>query len=327
MSFPFALAVDRGAERTATTPLVLERLDIPSLGTLAYRANHAGSGRALVLLHGLEPSAGSHEFSALQSAFSDRPTYALDWFGYGASSAPMCGPNANGYAEALSAFIEQVAAPDGQAVDVIASARGCEFSALVAVRRPRPIRSLVLLRPTGFGPARRSPKLAQFVRELQRSPRLCDVLYRTWRSKAGILTALSRVVGGKAALEIARTIPKAAARSGAYSTSFSFLEAELSAQMAGVELYHALRVPTFVLFDQSAERSFEFLPEVTRDNAFVRSLRLGSRHGAPHLESPTVVESAAREFHDALDIAARFEDWESMVETVPSFKHREHRAA
>ncbi|HWA72121.1 MAG TPA: alpha/beta fold hydrolase [Polyangiaceae bacterium] len=304
-----------------------ERIDIPSLGTLAYRANRVGSGRALVLLHGFELARGCYEFGPLQSAFSDRPTYALDWPGYGASSELALEPNTASYAEALAAFIEQVAAPDGQPVDVIAAARAGEVAALLAARRPRPIRSLVLLNPTGFGPARRSPLLAQLVRELQRVPRLCDFLYRARRSTAAMLATLSGTVGADAALALAVSADHGKARPGAFRTPFSFLEASLSGQIGDVSVYRALRVPTFVLFDRSQPHGFDFLPEVTRDNAFVRSLRMGSRHGAPHLESTAVVESAVREFYAAIDVASRFEDWESTVETVPSFAHRDHRAA
>jgi pimeloyl-ACP methyl ester carboxylesterase len=304
-----------------------ERIEIPSLGTLAYRANRAGSGRPLVLLHGFEFARGCYEFGPLQAAFSDRPTYALDWPGYGASSELALGPSVSSYAEALTAFIERVVAPDGEPVDVIASARAVEVAALLAARRPRPIRSLVLLNPTGLGPAHPSPKLAQLVRELSRLPRLCNFLYRARRSSAGILATLWRTVGADAAFSLAVSAEHAPPKPGAYRTPLAFLEQSLSAQIGGVEVYRALRVPTFVLFDHRKQESFDFLPEVTRDNAFVRSLRMGSRHGAPHLESTSVVESATREFYAAIDVASRFEDWESTVETVPSFGRSAHFAA
>jgi pimeloyl-ACP methyl ester carboxylesterase len=233
-------------------------------------------------------------------------------------SAELC-------AEALVAFIEQVIGSD-QPVDVIAVSRGCEFAALAATRKRPLIRSLALISPTGFGRPERSPKLTQLVRELQRTPKLVEWAFRALTSFPALFYALSRSLDGESAFELARDAHRYARLPGASVAPFTFLQQALAAETADATLYLTLRVPTFVLFGREPGTSFEFLPLLTRENAFVRSLRVDSHHGAPHLEATLAVESALREYYQAMDVANRFEDWESTVETVP-FAHSQIHAA
>lgn len=126
-----------GASRLLSSRLPvdnLQQVDIPGVGTLAYRSSPVGSGRALVFVHGAKVTSGPHELRALRAAFAARPTYALDWPGYGASSLPVHGVSAHHCARALVAFIEQVVPPEQQPVDLIALSRGCEFAARAALR-------------------------------------------------------------------------------------------------------------------------------------------------------------------------------------------------
>lgn len=322
-----SLAFVRGQDRLSPLPVdPAQQVDIPGIGTLGYRSSRGETGPALVFVHGAKVSSGPHELRALREAFAERPTYALDWPGYGASSFPARGVNAHHAARALVAFIEQVVPPEQRPVDVVALSRGCEFAARAALRQPEVVRSLAFLSPTGFGAARSSPKLAQLMRELRRSPQLSELLFRTLTSMPVLLCSLLNSVDGKTASSLAKQAHHAARQPGARLAPFTFLEEALAGQIAGVSLYQALRVPTFVLFDQDPHSSFELLPALTHDNAFVRALRLESRRGVPHLESFVVVERALREYYQAMSVAERFEDWESTVETVP-FSRSSFRAA
>jgi pimeloyl-ACP methyl ester carboxylesterase len=204
-------------------------------------------------------------------------------------------------------------------VDIIALSRGCEFAARAALGELGQIRSLAFLSPTGFGRADFSPKLAQLIRELQRSPRLAELLFRAMTSRAALLYPLLKSLDRATAFALASEAHRAARLPGASVAPFKFLEEALSAQTAGADLYKALRVPTFVLFAQDPKASFELLPDVTRENQCVRSLRLDSPNGVPHLECIPAVTSALQQYYQAIDVADRFEDWESTVETVPSF--------
>lgn len=323
MQLPFPFLPHRG--RLTTLPIDdLQQAHIPGIGTLGYRKTQ-GAGRALVFVHGTQLASGPHELRPLRAAFTDRPTYALDWPGYGASTLPARGVSADLCADALIGFIEHVIGPD-QPVDVVAVSRGAEFTALAATRRRALFRSLALLAPTGFGRPEQSPKLTQFIRELQRTPRLAELTFRTLTSWPALLYSLSRSLDRESAAELADDAHRAARRPGASIAPFAFLQQSLAAETGDATLYLALRVPTFVLFGESPSTNFEFLPLLTRENAFVRSLRVGSRHGSPHLESLLAVQGALREYYQAMDIANRFEDWESTVETVP-FAHSHIHAA
>jgi pimeloyl-ACP methyl ester carboxylesterase len=324
MKLPFAFLPQRNRQETLPILDHVQQVDIPNVGTLGYREGRA-DGRPLVFVHGTQLSSGPHELRPLRAAFADRRTYALDWPGYGVSSLPSRGASANLYADSLIAFIENVIGSN-EPVDVVAVGRGGEFAALAAIRKRNLIRSLALLSPTGFGRPRPSPKLAQLVRELQRTPRLSRLAFRALTTWPALLYVLSDSLDRKHAEEFATEAHRAARRPGASAAPMTFLQQRLAAETADATLYLALRVPTYVLFGHEANADFELLPLLTRDNAFIRSLRVGSRHGAPHFESTPLVESALREYYQAMDVADRFADWESTVETVP-FAHSEIHAA
>lgn len=323
MKLPFAFLAQRS--RPATLPIDdVQQAHVPGIGTLAYRKN-PGAGRALVFVHGTGLASGPHELRPLRAVFADRPTYALDWPGYGCSSLPADGVSAALCADALVAFVEHVIGPD-QPVDVVAVGRGAEFAALAATRKRVLFRSLALLSPSGFGRPERSPELSQFIRELQRTPRLAETVFRSLTSRPALIYSLSKSLDRQSAIELADDAHRAARQPGASIAPFAFLQQSLAAEQADATLYLALRVPTFVLFGEDSSSKFEFLPLLTRENAFVRALRVGSRHGNPHLECLLAVQGALREYYQAMDVANRFEDWESTVETVP-FAHSHIHAA
>lgn len=116
-------------------------------GQLSWRV--AGTGPALVLLHGIGSGAGSWQaqLAALSSRFR---VLAWDAPGYGESSPlPMPAPLAADYAEALAASL------DALAVDraiVVGHSLGALVATAFAATRPERIAALVLVSPArGYG--------------------------------------------------------------------------------------------------------------------------------------------------------------------------------
>ena len=121
-------------------------------GEISYR--EAGVGDALVLLHGI--GSGSASWQAQLAALADRfRVIAWDAPGYGSSDrlAPEA-PDAEDYAEALSAFLDALAVAD---CHLVGHSLGALMACAFAHRRPERVRSLFIADPAA-GYANAEPK-------------------------------------------------------------------------------------------------------------------------------------------------------------------------
>ncbi len=109
-----------------------------------------GSGTPVVLLHSFNAAASPHEIRPIfdhLAATTERPLYALDWFGFGRSARPDVRYDAALYERQLYRFLDTaVEAP----ADVVALSLGCEYAARVALQAAPLVRRLVLVAPTGL---------------------------------------------------------------------------------------------------------------------------------------------------------------------------------
>ncbi|GAC1437247.1 MAG: alpha/beta fold hydrolase [Solirubrobacteraceae bacterium] len=105
-----------------------------------------GTGRPLVLLHGLLDSADG--WAAL-AGDTHRPCFAFDLPGFGASPMPRA-PRLASYADDVNAAIEALGIGG---CTLVGHSLGGAVAAAVAERCPS-VHSLVLLAPAGFGPIR-----------------------------------------------------------------------------------------------------------------------------------------------------------------------------
>jgi pimeloyl-ACP methyl ester carboxylesterase len=147
---------------------------------IAYR--EAGSGPALVLLHGIGSSSAGWLFQ-LESLKGYR-LVAWDAPGYGGSDfLPTATPRASEYAQALHEFLERLLLKDAV---LVGNSLGCLMAGAYAAAHPERVRSMVLLGPAGgYGDwpvAEREANLAERLRQFddlgaeglaeQRSPTL-----------------------------------------------------------------------------------------------------------------------------------------------------------
>ena len=118
-----------------------------------------GAGPPVVFVHSFNAAASSREVAPLfehLATTTRRPLYALDWLGFGRSARPAAaayGPAL--YQRQLRSFLATLDAP----ADLVALSLGGEHAAAVTLAQAPLVRRLVLVAPTGLGPAdqRRGP--------------------------------------------------------------------------------------------------------------------------------------------------------------------------
>ncbi|MDB4997527.1 MAG: putative alpha/beta hydrolase [Myxococcaceae bacterium] len=137
-----------------------ETIDLMSSGTMTVYADRRGSGRPLVLFHGVHPGASAAEVKSIFSAYrAKRPVFAPDLPGFGASNRHDHLYSAALYTFAMMQLLVRLTTRELPA-DVVAYGLSSEFAARAARDRPDLFNSLTLVAPTGFATAetRRGPR-------------------------------------------------------------------------------------------------------------------------------------------------------------------------
>jgi pimeloyl-ACP methyl ester carboxylesterase len=109
-----------------------------------------GTGTPVVLLHSFNAAAASHEMRPLfdhLTATTERPVYAMDWFGFGLSERPSVDYRPEVYLRQLRRFLSEVIK---EPADLMALSLGGEYAALIACEVPFLVRRLVLIAPTAL---------------------------------------------------------------------------------------------------------------------------------------------------------------------------------
>ncbi len=131
---------------------------------VSYR--EAGTGQALILLHGIGSSSASWLFQ-LESLKGYR-LIAWDAPGYGDSDfLKEKNPAAENYADALHGFLERLLLKD---VVLVGNSLGCLMATAYAAAHPERVRSMILLGPAGgygnLSPSEREEKLQTRLKQL-----------------------------------------------------------------------------------------------------------------------------------------------------------------
>lgn len=270
--------------------------------------SRAGSGRPLVLLHGINAVASAHEMRPLVQRLqreTRRPIFALEWLGFGHSDRPEVEYTPELMGDQLEHFVSRIVKPAGGA-DVIGLSLGATYAAEVARRRPDLVHSLVAIEPTGLGDepeeiGRAWSKLLFTLPGVQRAfyDRLTtpDALYRF--SREHLFTPEFGVPE-----EYVEYGAQTARVEGASRPLDDFLNGRLFAREARDAFLH-LRQPLLIVHGSVADRrmeSYTDLPELRgRPNVTVVSLPTGS---LPHWERPGDVMERIQDFYAQREPAA-----------------------
>jgi pimeloyl-ACP methyl ester carboxylesterase len=252
----------------------------------------------------------------LFEAFVERPVYAIDWPGFGDSERSERAYSPELFTNALIEFVRRVVPPRQRPVDVVAHSLSCEFAARAALHEPRLFRSLALLSPTGLGRGSQAP-WKPVVDWVKQSPSLARWVHWALTTKPALRYSLNRSFHGKLDADLVNHGHASARKPNAYLAPLAFAAGELFTENAYDVLYHPLRVPTFVLFDRDPHSTFELVPQLTRENPFIRALRIEPSSGFPQLELPTAVELRLKDFYRAIELTSQVDDWEARVDTMP----------
>ena len=258
-------------------------------GKLGYYCDRSGSGRALVLIHGLHSAASAYDMRPLFEHFrGSRPVYALDLPGFGTSSRRPRGSNKKFtpslYRDAIAHFL---GATQSAATDVIALSQSCEFTAMVAERNPTAVHSLALLSPTGLNKApaydHSEPRTTSLRGALaRRSPLVRQAIFDLLTTRPGLLRALKRSFVAKVDAGLAEYAFLTSHQPDAATAPLALFSGQLTTAEIFEHAYLQLRRPTLAIYDRDPRTSFERLPELMAHNEHWRAIRVVPSRGLPH---------------------------------------------
>jgi len=261
--------------------------------------------RPLVLLHSINAAASAYELRPLFDHFAQvRPTYALEWPGFGQSQRGPLDYGVCLYADTLREFLQLITAQH-PAVDLVALSQSAEHAALVARQRPDLIDTLTLLSPTGLAAhpprARRPSSLVRWF--LQNKP-WSQAIFSLLSSHASLRYFLSKSFVGPPDPGLLAYAYESSHQPGAEYAPFAFLAGRFAVPDVLGRVYAKLSIPTLVLYDQDAYTSFERLDELVQRNPAVHGQRIFPSRGLPQWDRPEQTLAALLEHQGRAEPAA-----------------------
>lgn len=242
--------------------------------------------RPLVLIHSINAAASAYELRPLFEQFSlSRPTYVLEWPGFGQSQRGKLNYSARLYIDTLTDFL-LLLTKDHCAVDLVALSLSGEIAAAVAKDRPSLVHTLTLLSPTGLGREPHRDQASPVVEQLLTKMPWSRALFRLLCSHASIQYFLRKSFVGPVDEGLQAYCHETAHQPGAEYAPWAFLAGRFPVSEVFERVYSELRTPTLILYDKDAYTSFDRLGELLLRNQWVRSIRVPHTCGLPHWDSP-----------------------------------------
>ena len=266
-------------------------------GRLSYYADERGTGRPVVLIHSVNAAASAFEMRPLfQRLAGTRPVYALELPGFGYSERGDRHYAPELYAAAITDFLSGELGEEG-ACDLVALSLGCEFAARAALMRPRQVRSLTFISPTGLGSSAAK-------RGGGSDAALGAISVRAWAQPLFDLIAshpsieyfLARSFAGSVDQGLAEYSWRSAHQPGARFAPFAFLTGRLFTPNAVEQLYALVPQPVLVLYDKDGYTDFAHLPDLVQQAPNWRAERIPGTRGLPHFERPELTMASLERF-------------------------------
>lgn len=269
--------------------------DSDSAGWISYYCSESGPGRPLLLLHSMNAAPSAMEVKPLFERYrTQRPVFAPDLPGFGASERGDRPYSPTLYAAAIAEFLQTVVQREA---DVIALSTTAEFAARAVPQAAGLIASLAVISPTGLG-TREPPTdtTADRIQRVFKLPVVGQSLFRLLTSKVSIRYYLNRNFTGSAPAELVDYSYATAHQPGARFAALTFLTTKLFSRLARTKLYEPLQIPALVLYDTDPNVSFTCLPELLEANPHWRATRVAPSRGLPHWEQPEQTAIALEAF-------------------------------
>lgn len=263
----------------------------------------SGAGVPVVLLHSINAAASSYEMKPIfdhLAASTERPIYALDWFGFGRSDRPPVRYAPAIYVRQLRRFLSEHV---HQPADLVALSLSSEYAAEIARSLPYLVRRLVLVCPTGLAVNRSNSPLQRLAVSLANSVGAFEIFfYRLTRSDV-----LRRFYERQVFLhsdvpeDLITYAVKATHVKGAHHAPRYFVQGQLSTGSA-THVYASVRLPTLMVAPDAPGgliQQFDLLDHVEKRNAaYLRVARLPGGL-LPHWEAPDPFFDVLDSFLDA----------------------------
>ena len=242
--------------------------------------------RPLVLIHSINAAASSYELRPLFEHFSSsRPTYALEWPGFGQSQRGKLNYSAQLYMDTLIDFLLLITG-DYPAVDLVALSLSAEIAAAVAKDRPSLVHTLTLISPTGLGREPHRNHVSPVAEQLLLKMPWSHALFKLLCSHPSIRYFLGKSFIGPIDEGLAAYCYETAHQPGAEYAPWAFISGRFAVSEVFDRVYSELRTPTLILYDKDAYTSFERLGELMLRNQWIRSIRVPHTCGLPQWDSP-----------------------------------------
>lgn len=207
-----------------------------------------GTGVPVVLLHSINAAASSYEMKPIfehMAANTERPLYALDWFGFGRSDRPPVRYGPSMYIRQLRRFLsERVHQP----ADLVALSLSCEYAAEVARTLPYLVRHLILVAPTGLSEKRPTSAWQRAAISIANSVGVFEIFFFRLTRHDVLRRFYQRQVFRRSDVpdDLVAYANRATRVRGAHHAARYFVQGLLSTGSAAMESYIDLRVPTLV---------------------------------------------------------------------------------
>jgi len=262
------------------------RFPSASGGWVSWYGEDAGSGRPLVLVHGISPTASAYEVRPLFERYrGERPVYAIDLPGFGFSERTDRVFYPDFYADTLIEWIESYLPGSAQPVDLIALSLSSEFAAIAASARPELFHSLTFISPTGFEEGPRRLPSEQALR-MSSVPVWSQAFYDLLTTRAAIRHSLKKSFLRGPDEALVHYAYQTSHQPGARFAPLHYMSGHLFTQRIR-GFYGALTQPVLVIANEDDDLSLEALPDFAASRPNWRTEAVPGAKSLPHFENIT----------------------------------------
>jgi pimeloyl-ACP methyl ester carboxylesterase len=268
-------------------------------GTISYYVDGSGSGRPVVLLHGIHAAASVFEMRNLFEAFrGERPVYAADLPGFGFSERSGKEPYTDAtYVHAIEHLLRHVANErPGQRADVVALSLSSEYAAAALADLPELIHSLVLISPTGFNQPQQRPRAGAPEWLKATAKGAGELFYDLLVTRPSLKYYLRKSFAGPIDRDVLNYAYATSHQPGAHFAPLAFVAGELFPKTPPQQVYGNIKVPVLVLYDKDPYSSFAGLAAFIQQHPNFQSQRIAPSRGLPQVEMPARTEQCVRDF-------------------------------
>lgn len=261
-----------------------------------------GTGVPIVLLHSINAAGSSFEMRPLFDHFAattNRPIFALDWFGFGLSSRPPVQYTPGLYQRQLRRFLSEHVEAEA---DIIALSLASEYAATIASAFPVLVRKLVCISPTGLSDDRNKNPLLKFAIGAASGIGAFELMFARLTNRESIRRFYAQQVFSDGAAVPDELVDYAVVTThvrGAHFAPRWFIDGTLFMDEFARRIFSNLQVPTLFIIPEKTRskiQQFDRATEVTAVNPSHVSVESVPTGLLPHWEKPDLVFSAIDRF-------------------------------